>query len=70
MTESLVPVRELPPRPLTVTGCTAAKVARDAIVLALQLTDSDSCLRWKMEIGRAGIFGVLIFCMDLSLPRG
>lgn len=38
MTESLVPVRELPPRPLTVTGCTTeAKVVREAISLLANL---------------------------------
>jgi squalene cyclase len=33
LTESFVPVRELPPRPLMVAGCTAAKVAREAMAL-------------------------------------
>jgi len=35
LTWSLVPLRELPPRPLMVAGCTAAKVASDAMALIL-----------------------------------
>lgn len=33
LTMSFVPVIELPPRPLMVTGCTAARVAKEAIVM-------------------------------------
>lgn len=42
LTDSLVPVRELPPRPLMVAGCTTAKVARDAMALVPQLTGHHS----------------------------
>jgi hypothetical protein len=33
LTASFVPVMERPPRPLMVAGCTAAKVAREAMAL-------------------------------------
>ena len=36
LTESFVPPRELPPSPLMLAGCTAAKVAREAMALVLQ----------------------------------
>lgn len=41
---SLVPAMELPARPLTAAGCTAAKVARDAMMgLSLQINKLPSC---------------------------
>lgn len=39
--ESFVPVRELPPRPLMVAGCTAAKVARDAMAKLRSLSNCE-----------------------------
>lgn len=63
LTESFVPVRELPPRPLMVAGCTAAKVAREAMAL---VPEQLSCffffsvfVGWNFSKGCWGVFDLL-----------